>query len=519
MKKFYVTTPIYYPSGNPHIGHAYTTLIADVLTRYKKKAGYEIFFITGMDEHGQKIEDKARELNLTPKELVDKNTQIFKNLWEVLGINYSHFIRTTDEYHVKTVQKVFSILYEKKFIYLGLWKGFYCVSCEENYTKTLASKKEGSTDLFCAQGHKLVEKQEESYFLKIKEFKKYISSFLKSDKLIYPISRVNELFNSFLNNSDFDDLSISRSNFNWGIKIKENPNHVIYVWLDALLNYLTGLGFLQDDDTNFKKFWESNDVEIVHLMSKEITRFHCIYWPIILEMLELRKPSKYISHGWIITEQGKMSKSLGNVLDPFYFIKKYGRDAFRFYLLKELSLKDDSVFSEELFVTTFNKDLANNVGNLFSRLIGMVKKYRNGIIPAYKHSNINHFQNMINKIKEFDSKIIDSINSLKPQTIIQTVIDLIVECNLFIELSQPWNLFKENNINDLDAFLSLVGNIAKRVIFYLEPVLVDGMVEALKIFNIDKNDFTIQFVNDFGSLDNYKLNEINPLYLRIEKEK
>lgn len=286
-----------------------------------------------------------------------------------------------------------------------------------------------------------------------------------------------------------------------------------------MLNYLTGLGFLQDDDTNFKKFWESNDVEIVHLMSKEITRFHCIYWPIILEMLELRKPSKYISHGWIITEQGKMSKSLGNVLDPFYFIKKYGRDAFRFYLLKELSLKDDSVFSEELFVTTFNKDLANNVGNLFSRLIGMVKKYRNGIIPAYKHSNINHFQNMINKIKEFDSKIIDSINSLKPQTIIQTVIDLIVECNLFIELSQPWNLFKENNINDLDAFLSLVGNIAKRVIFYLEPVLVDGMVEALKIFNIDKNDFTIQFVNDFGSLDNYKLNEINPLYLRIEKEK
>ncbi|RXY97138.1 methionine--tRNA ligase [Malacoplasma penetrans] len=518
MKKFYITTPIYYPSGNPHIGHAFTTLIADVLTRYKKKLGYETFFITGMDEHGQKIEEKAKELNLKPQELVDKYAKVFDNLWKLLGIEYSHFIRTTAEYHKNVVQETFSELLKKDFIYLGVWKGLYCVSCEENYTKNIAVRKENDDKLYCAQLHPLIQKEEESYFLKIKQFKKYISSFLKDPNLVYPITRINELFNSFLNNDDFDDLSISRSNFSWGIQIKENPKHVVYVWLDALLNYLSGLGYRQKDDSNFQKFWNSQDAEIVQLMSKEITRFHCIYWPIMLEMLGLRKPTKYISHGWIITEQGKMSKSLGNVLDPIYFINTYGRDAFRYYLLKELSLKEDSVFSEKLLINTFNKDLANNVGNLFNRSIGMINKYRDGIIPKYSKPKLSFNIEFEKQLKQFDDEITTIIEKLNIQKILSRVIDLINECNFFIEQVKPWDLKKENNEKDLDCFLSLILNAVKRVIYYLEPVLIDGSKEALKQFNIDSSKFDIKFVTDFSSLDNQKINTPEPIYLRIESE-
>ena len=408
-KRIYITTPIYYSSGKPHIGHAFTTILADVLARYKKKIGHDVFFMTGMDEHGQKIEEKAKELKQTPKELVDSCAKVFKDLWNLLGIDYSYFIRTTDQYHIKAVQNIFTTLYNKGFIYLGMWEGLYCVSCEENYTKNQAVKKEDDKNFYCAVGHKLSLREEESYFLKIKQFKKYISSFLHDENLVYPASRVNELFNSFLNNEDFDDLSISRSNFTWGIPIKENPKHVIYVWLDALSNYITGLGYTQKNDEKFKKYWESQDCEIIHLMAKEITRFHCIYWPIMLEMLGLRKPTHYISHGWIITDKGKMSKSLGNVLDPIYFVNKYGRDAFRYYLAKEISIRDDSIFSEELFIGVFNKDLANTIGNLVNRTIGMVKKYVDGVMPKFSEPKSKENKSFLNKILDFDKNIVQVI--------------------------------------------------------------------------------------------------------------
>lgn len=515
-KNFYVTTPIYYPSGNPHIGHAFTTLIADVLARYKKKLGYDVFFITGMDEHGQKIEEKAKELNLSPQELVDKYAKIFSDLWKLLGIEYDCFIRTTSENHKKVVQETFSELLKKDLIYLSVWKGLYCVSCEENYSKNIAVRKDGDNKLYCLQQHVLTEKEEESYFLRIKQFKKYISSFLKDANLVYPVTRINELFNSFLNNDDFDDLSISRCSFSWGIKIKENPKHVVYVWLDALLNYLSGLGYRQQDDSNFQKFWNSEDTEIVQLMSKEIIRFHCIYWPIILEMLGLRKPTKFISHSWIITEQGKMSKSLGNVLDPVEFINKYGRDAFRYYLLKEFSFKEDSVFSEKLLINSFNKDLANNVGNLFNRSMGMINKYRDGVIPKYIKPKLSFSVNFEKQLKLFDEEIITIIQKLNIQKILTRVIDLINECNLFIEQVKPWDLKKENKEEDLDCFLSLISNAVKRVIYYLEPVLLDGTKEALEQFNIDKSKFDIKFVNDLNSLNSLKINSPKPIYLRIE---
>lgn len=517
MKRAYITTPIYYSSGQPHIGHAYTTIIADTIAKFKKKIGYEVFFITGMDEHGLKIQQKAQELNMTPKALVDKYSIIFKDLWKTLGIEYDQFIRTSSSFHKKAVQAVFSDLLKKEFIYLGVWKGLYCVSCEENYTKALATKKENDPILYCAQGHKLVEKEEESYFLKIKQFNSYISSFIKDPDLIYPISRVNELKNSFLSNDNFEDLSISRTTFSWGIPVSENPKHVIYVWLDALLNYLTGLGYKQSDDSNYQKFWQDENCQVIQLMSKEITRFHCIYWPIVLEMLKLRKPSRYISHGWIITKEGKMSKSFGNVLDPLYFVNKYGRDAFRYYLVSEFSFKNDNVFSEENFIDVFNSQLANNVGNFYNRLLGMLNKYNNGIFPKYQQTKEKAFLNFEKIIKTFDYQIVDVIETLDLQNVVKTINKLIDDCNLFIENNKPWNLSKENSYDKLNEFLSLLGNAAKRVIYYLEPILVDGCNEARNQFNISKNKWNKEFVNDFSSLDGLKINIGKPIYLRITK--
>ncbi|MDE6563046.1 MAG: methionine--tRNA ligase [Malacoplasma sp.] len=314
---------------------------------------------------------------------------------------------------------------------------------------------------------------------------------MNDPNLIYPVSRVNELFNSFLNNEDFDDLSISRSNFKWGIPIKENSKHVIYVWLDALSSYLTGLGYLQKNDKNFLNYWESQDCEIIQLMAKEITRFHCIYWPIMLEMLGLRKPTHYISHGWIITEKGKMSKSLGNVLDPIYFVNKYGRDAFRYYLVKEISIKEDSIFSEELFISVFNKDLANTIGNLINRTIGMVNKYVGGVVPKYENPSVKENVIFLNKILDFDKKIIEVIEKNNIQKIVKVIQDFMIECNQFIEFTKPWNLKKENKIDELNSFLTLVVNSVKRIIYYLEPILIDGTKIAWSQFNIKEKNLNI----------------------------
>lgn len=341
MKTFYVTTPIFYPSGIPHLGHAFTALYASLLADYKKLIGYDVFFATGTDEHGQKIENAAKKENLSPQELVDKNCNIFKELWNKMGIKYDYFIRTTDENHKRVVQKTFDILLKKGYIYLGVWNGLYCISCEENYTETNALKKDNI--LCCEHGHKLIEKNEESYFLKIKSFNKWIIDLLSTNKeFLFPQNRAKELINNFLKDDKLEDLSITRTTFDWGIKTINNPKHVVYVWLDALLNYITLLGYQSSNPGNFNKFWLSKDTEKIHLIGKEITRFHCIYWPIILKMLDLPLPNKIISHGWIITSTGKMSKSLGNVINPIEIIDKYGRDAFRYFLSKEISIKEDN---------------------------------------------------------------------------------------------------------------------------------------------------------------------------------
>lgn len=517
-KTFFVSTPIYYPSGKPHIGHAYSTLVCQLIGEYKSLLGYDSFILTGTDEHGQKIETSAKNNNMQPKEYVDKMTAVFEDLWKAMGIKYSCFIRTTDNFHVDVVQKVFSKLYEKGYIELGTWKGLYCVSCEENYTKTNAIKKENDNNLYCAQDHVLKEKSEESYFLKVSLFQKWIKEFLTTNKdFIYPENRAKELINNFLEDGEFEDLSISRSTFTWGIPIKENPKHVIYVWIDALLNYITALGYLQSDDSNYKKYWENSNAQKVHIMSKEITRFHCIYWPIILKMLDLPLPTKIISHGWIITKEGKMSKSKGNVLDPMYFVDKYGKDTFRYFLAKEISLKEDSVFSKDLLVSIHNSDLANNYGNLVSRTIGLLKKYSNNIVPKYDEKLANkYFKETLKFVNQFINVADKLIEDCKISKMLFKLVEFENHINSLIENTKPWNLAKENQTEQLNTFLSLLFNLVKIMVFYLQPVLIDGTIKAKAQLNLNESLLTKSSILDFSKSNDLKVNDSQIIYSRID---
>lgn len=515
MKKFYITTPIYYASGNLHLGHAFTTLYADVLNRYKKLIGCDTFFLTGSDEHGQKLQDAAKKENLTPQQLVDRNTELFKELWVLLGIDYSHFIRTTDDYHKITIQKIIEKLFDKGYIYLDKWEGLYCVSCEENYTETSSVKKDN--ELYCKVGHKLTSKNEESYFLKLSLFKEWIEKYLTENKdFIYPENRARELINNFLKDGKLEDLSISRTTFDWGIKFKNNPNHVVYVWIDALSNYITALGYEQNNDDNFKKYWMDKECEKVHIIGKEITRFHCIYWPIMLKMLDLPLPNKIISHGWIITSEGKMSKSLGNVINPIDFINKYGRDAFRYYLMKEISVSEDSVFSEKQFIGIFNNDLANNYGNIISRTIGMLEKYTNGIIPEFKNVISEHDLKILNKRNELIECYESMINNFEISKLINKICEFENEINLYVENTKPWVLFKENKIDEINVFLNLMSNSIRLMIALLEPLLIDTTLEACSQFGFSKSHISLSDIENLNLISGIKVQKGKNLFERIK---
>ena len=375
-KTCYVTTPIYYASGNVHIGNSYSTIVCDTFARYNRLKGNETFFLTGMDEHGQKIENTALKQAVTPQELVDGIAKATSDLWKELKITNDGFIRTTDDYHVAAVQKAFEKMLASGDIYLGSYEGNYCVSCESFFTKTQLG--EGGVCPDCGRPTKLV--QEESYFLNLKKYSDRLLKFIKDNPdFIQPESRKNEVI-SFIE-SGLEDLCATRTSFTWGIPVPSNPKHVIYVWIDALMNYLTALGYNSEDETNYNKFW-TEGTEVVHVVGKDILRFHAVYWPIILMALDIPVKFKLYAHGWVLMKEGKMSKSFGNVVYPQDVKERYGLDSLRYYLVREMPLGNDAVFSYDRFIERYNSDLANDLGNLLSRTIAMINKYFGGTLPC-----------------------------------------------------------------------------------------------------------------------------------------
>lgn len=476
-KKFYVTTPIYYPSGNLHIGHAYTTTLADILKRYKKLDGYQTYFLTGSDEHGQKIEQKAKEANQTPMQYLEDKVESFKTLWKLLNIDYDRFIRTTDDYHEATVKKIFSKLLEDNYIYQGKYSGVYCVSCEE-----FLNKDQITEDNKCKiSGNDVQIVEEDTYFFQISKFQDFIENEVLASDFLIPAYRRNEMLNSFVK-PELKDLSVTRTSFTWGIPVNENLHHVVYVWIDALTNYITGLGYLQNDDNNFKKFWIDEESEVLHIAGKEIIRFHSIYWPIILKALNLRQPNHLLGHGWILSGGTKMSKSIGNVVDPIQIIKTYGSDGFRFYMAYELPTEKDGNFTEELFIESYNAHLANNIGNLISRTNQMITKYFDGEI---NYKTVNFDQTILDYTNLAIDKYKSLMNEYKISEAIRVVLDFGNVCNKYIEQETPWVLAKEENWSELANVLATLQTNIVKIILMLKPVLVKSSNKMFQDIGVD----------------------------------
>ena len=507
-EKYYITTPIYYPSANFHIGHCYTTIIADSIARYQRLKEKDVFFLTGTDEHGQKIENKAKEKGVTPKEYVDEIVENAKDLWKCLGISYDKFIRTTDEYHEKAVQKIFDKLYEQNDIYLDKYKGLYCTPCESFWTETqLVDGK--CPD--CGREVSLVE--EESYFFRLSKYQKRIEELYKTNpEFIKPESRKNEMINNFLK-PGLEDLCVSRTTFSWGIPVSFNPKHVIYVWIDALTNYITALGYLSDDDSLFKKYWPAD----LHLVGKEIVRFHAIIWPALLMALDLPLPKQVFGHGWLKIDGGKISKSLGNYKDPREYIDKYGVDAVRYYALREVSFGSDGNFSEEALIARTNADLANTLGNLLNRTIAMTNKYFDGVISNSK-VNEEIDTELINKASNLKSVVDKNMEKLYISDALEEIFNFLRECNKYIDDTTPWVLAKEEKQERLQTVLYNLLESIRISSVLLTPFMPTTTEKIFKQLNTNLN--TYDTLNEFGALENnHKLGQIEVLFKRIEIEK
>ncbi len=432
-KPYYITTPIYYPSTNLHIGNTYTTVAADAIARFKRLTGHEVMFLTGTDEHGQKIERIANEKGITPKEHVDEIVAGIKDLWKMMNISYDKFIRTTDDYHVKAVQEIFKKLYDQGDIYKDSYEGLYCTPCESFWTETQLVN--GN----CPDCGRPVEKaKEEAYFFKMSKYADRLIQYIEEHPdFIQPESRKNEMLNNFLR-PGLQDLCVSRTSFTWGIPVSFDEKHVIYVWIDALSNYITALGYGQENQELYNKFWPVD----VHLIGKDILRFHTIYWPIMLMALGLELPKQVFGHGWLLVDGGKMSKSKGNVVDPVVLVNMFGADAVRYYLLREIPFGSDGLFNNEIFIKKVNTDLANDLGNLLSRTIAMVYKYFDGVIqaPTCKEAIDDE---LINLALSTPGKVEASIDALKIPEALESIWTLISRANKYIDETTPWILAKD----------------------------------------------------------------------------
>ena len=433
-EKYYITTPIYYPSGNPHIGHCYTTAACDSIARYRRMQGYDVMFLTGTDEHGLKIEQKAAAMGITPKQYVDDIVVIFKKLWSFMNISYDRYIRTTDDYHVESVQKIFKELYDRGYIYKGEYKGKYCTPCESFWTESQL------VDGKCPEcGREVTDAKEEAYFLKMSPFADRIEKLLTETDYLQPKTRALELVNNFIR-PGLEDLCVSRTSFKWGIPVTFDPDHVVYVWIDALSNYITALGYDNDKYNDYDKFWPAN----VHMVAKDIMRFHAIIWPAMLMALELPLPEHLAVHGWITFNGQKMSKSLGNVVDPFILGERYGADAIRYHILREMALGADSSFSNEIMINRINSDLANGLGNLVSRTVAMVEKYFGGALPEEQQSG-----EFDDDLKAQALALTDAVDGFIDKTQINNalaeIFKVVSRANKYIDETTPWILAKDES--------------------------------------------------------------------------
>ena len=505
-KKFYITTPIYYPSAEFHIGHCYTTIIADAIARYKRLSGYDVFFQTGTDEHGQKIEKKAEEKGITPMEYINPIIDNAKDLWSRLGISYDYFIRTTDEDHCKRVQEIFKMMYDKGDIYKGEYKGLYCTPCESFWTESQLDEN-GK----CPDCHRDVhEVSEEAYFFRLSKYQDQLVKYYEDNPtFIQPESRKNEMLNNFIK-PGLEDLCVSRTSFNWGIPVTFDPKHVVYVWVDALSNYITSLGYPDNLDDKFKKYWPAD----IHLVGKEIVRFHTIIWPCMLMSLGIELPKQVFGHGWLIIDGGKISKSLGNYKDPREYIDTYGVDAVRYYALREVPFGNDGNFTEELLISRTNADLVNTLGNLVNRTIAMSKKYFNSVVenPGVKEDVDDA---LISYAKMLPSYVESKMNGLKVNEALEDIFELLKRSNKYIDDTTPWILAKDET--KTDRLKTIIYNLLESI--RISAILLRAFIPGTsdRIFNM-LNTKNIEFDTlDFGNLEEgITLNEAEILFNRIE---
>ena len=504
-KKYYISTAIAYTSGKPHIGNTYEIVLADAIARFKRLEGYDVYFQTGTDEHGEKIELKAKEVGVSPKEFVDEKATEIKKIWDVMNTSYDRFVRTTDKEHEKVVQHIFKYMYDKGDIYKSEYKGLYCTPCESFWTESQL------VDGMCPDcGREVTEKCEEAYFFKLSKYQKQLEEYIESHPdFIQPVARRNEMLNNFIK-PGLQDLCVSRTSFSWGIPVDFDPKHVFYVWLDALTNYITNIGYdINSQTSEFYKLWPAD----LHLIGKDIIRFHTIYWPCFLMSLDLELPKQVFGHPWVIMSDGKMSKSRGNVVYADDLVKEFGVDAVRYYFLHEIPFASDGVFTRELLIERINGDLANVLGNLVQRTISMGNKYFDGII-SNKNVEDNCDEVFIDTINNLKQKIVEKMDKLQVSDAIGEIFNVLRASNKYIDETTPWILAKDENLKDrLETVIyNLLESIRVCAVF-LEPFLTKTSEEIFKQININDRSFS------FNADNKYELNKPSPLFMRIDISK